>query len=93
VDADGVTLRRVPGEIQACGSLFSRADSIFPVVGRHEVAAGVADKWDLEVTDQLGDIASHACAIRRFMVRFEDASVDSPTEVLQERAVEAVVDA
>ena len=65
VDADGVGIGGVPGEIEPGRALVARADAVFPVVGRDEIAAGIAHIRDLQVADQLGDVAAHAVLRRR----------------------------
>ena len=65
-----------------------RADAVFPVVGRDEVAAGIADHRDIEVLDQLGDVAAHAVLVGGRVAGLVDAGVDGAAEMLEEGPIE-----
>ena len=82
----------VPGEIEAGRPLVLGADAVFPVVGRDEVAAGIADHRDIEVLHQLGDVAAHAVLVGGGMIGLVDTGVDGAAEVLEERAVNPAID-
>src|SRR6185437_5293239 len=91
VDADGVAVGGMPGEVEAGRALVARADAVFPVVGRDEIAARIADVGNLEVAHELGDVAAHAVLVGGRMPRLVDAGVDGAAEMLEEGAVEPVV--
>jgi hypothetical protein len=89
MQAKGVGLDRVPGAVQAAGPVFARADSVFPVVARDEVAAGVPDDGGAEFLDQLEDILAEAVLVRFGVPGLVDSGVDAAAHVLHEGAEEA----
>ena len=92
VHADRVRLGRVPGEVEPRRALLARPDPVLPVVGGHEIAAGIAHDRDLELADQVDDVAPHAVGVGGRVIRLVDAGVDRAAEVLEKRAVKPVVD-
>ena len=92
VHADGVGVRRVPGEVEPRRPLFARADAVFPIIGGNEIAAGIAHDRNLEVAHELGDVAAHAVRVGGRMTGLVDAGVDRAAEMLEEGAVEPIVD-
>jgi hypothetical protein len=72
--------------------LVDRADAVLPAVPGHEVAAGVAHCGDAELADQRGDVAPQAVCVGGGVVRFVDAGVDAPSEVLDESPEDAAPD-
>ncbi len=91
-EAEAVGLRRVPGEVEAAGAGLCRADRVFPLVARDEVAAGVADGGDAEFPHEVQDVLAEAGFVGCGVVGFEDAGVDAAAEVFYEAAEEARVD-
>ncbi len=92
VHADRVRFGRVPGEVEPGRALFARADAVLPVVGGHEIAAGIANDRHVQFPDEVDDVAAHAVRVGGRMAGLVDAGVDGAAEVLEERAVEPVVD-
>src|SRR3954451_13967853 len=85
VGAAPVGLQRAPGEVQP--RLARRADAVLPVIARDEVAAGIADDRDAELTHERQHVIADGLA-----VALEDAAVDRSAHVLDERAEDARVD-
>ena len=92
VDADRVAVGGVPGEVEPGRALLARADAVLPVVGRDEVAAGIAHDRDVEIPDQLRDVAPHPVLVGGRVVGLVDAGVDGAAEMLEEGAVDTIVD-
>ena len=92
VDADGVQLGGVPGEVEAGRALVARADAVFPIVGGDEIAAGIANDRDVQRLDEFDHVAAHAVGVRGRVAGLVDAGVDRAPEVLEERAIDPVVD-
>src|SRR3569832_78742 len=82
----------MPVEVEPSRTLFYRPDPIFPVVGGDEVAARIAHIRNLEVADELGNVAAHPVLVRRLVARFMDSGIDRASQVFEEGAVEPVVD-
>ena len=93
MQADGVGLAGVPGQIKSHRALLARPNAVFPVVGGDEIAAGIAHERHVEIAHELHDVAAHAVLVGGWMARFVDAGVDRAAEVFEERAIEAVIDA
>ena len=92
VHADRVRFGRVPGEIEPRRPLLARADAVLPIVGGDEIAAGIAHDRDLEVAHEFDDVPAHAVRVGGRMTGLVDAGVDRAAEMLEEGAVEAIVD-
>ena len=92
VHADRVRFRGVPGQVEPGRALLARADAVLPVVGRHEVAAGIADDRHVELAHEVDHVATHAVGVGGRMAGLVDAGVDGAAEVFEERAIEPVVD-
>ena len=93
VQADGVGFRGVPGEIEPRRPLLARTDAVLPIVGGDEIAAGITHDGNLEIPHEFDDVAAHAVRVGGRMAGLVDAGVNRAPEMLEERAVEAVVDA
>ena len=92
IGSECVGLGREPSEIQATRAPIFRADAILPVVAGEEIAAGIADDRDAELFGQVGDVLAEPLRVGGGMARLEDAGVDAPTHMLDERAKQAAVD-
>ena len=92
MDADSVALGRVPGKVKPHRALLARADAVFPVISRDEVAARIAHHGDVEVLDQLGDVAAHAVRIGGGVIGLVDALVNGAPEMLEECPIHTIVD-
>ena len=90
--ADLVGLGRVPSEIKSRRPLLARANAVFPIVGGDEIAAGIANDRDLEFANEVDDVLAHPVRVGAFMVGLVDAGVDRAPEMLEEGAVQAIVD-
>ncbi len=86
VGAELVGLGRHPGEVEPGRPLADRADAIFPIVARDEVAAGVAHDGGLELAHQGHHVLAEALGVGRRMAGLEDAAVDAAPEMLDEGA-------
>src|SRR5665647_2163688 len=84
VDADGVRLGAVPGQLEAGRALLDRPDAVLPPVPGHEVPAGVAHRADAQLTGQVDDVAAEAVVVRRGVTGVVDPGVHAPTQVLNE---------
>ena len=89
--AKGVRFGAQPGEIQPCGSFLHRADAVLPVATRHIVASRVADDRRTKFSNQIENVSPEPAIIRRGMPGFENAGVDAPAHMLDERTEEAPV--
>jgi hypothetical protein len=83
---EGVRLRREPGIVEARRAFGYRADTVFPIVARHEVAAGIAHDRGAKLADQRHDILAEAFAVGSRVARFEYAAINTPAQVLDESA-------
>ena len=90
--ADRIGLGRVPREIEPCGALFARPHAVFPIVGGHEIASGIAHNRDLKLPDELDHIGAHAVGVGAPMPGLIDAGVNRTAEMLEKGAVDPVVD-
>jgi hypothetical protein len=64
VDTDLVALQGPPGQVEAPRALVPRADAVAPVVGRHEVAAGISQHRDVELAYQVGHVPAESGFVR-----------------------------
>ena len=71
---------------------MDRPHSIFPVVARNEVAAGVTDHGDIEFLDQIEDILAEAHIVGCGVVLFVYAAIDRAAQMLDKRAINAWID-
>jgi hypothetical protein len=69
-----------------------RADPVFPVVGGHEVAAGIAADRRVERANQVEHVPRMPCASAVGWPGLVDAGIDRAAEMFEERAVEPLVD-
>ena len=60
MDADLVGLRVWPGKVEARRALLARANPVFPIIGRDEIAAGIAANGSVEIADQIEDILAES---------------------------------
>ncbi|EGE61069.1 hypothetical protein RHECNPAF_1260048 [Rhizobium etli CNPAF512] len=88
VDADLVGFTGAPGKVEANRALRTRADAIFPIVSRDEVAAGVTAVGRVELADELEHVAAKSVLVGCGMSGLIDAAVDRSAEMLEKRAVE-----
>jgi hypothetical protein len=82
----------VPGQIQAGGPGFHRADAVLPSIAGHEITARIPNKRDAELVHQLEHVAPEAVLVGKRMVGLVDAAVDAPAQVLDERPEHSPVD-
>jgi hypothetical protein len=92
VDADGVRFGGVPGEVEPRRPLRARAHAVFPIVGGDEVAAWIANDRDFELLDERDHVLAHAVGVGGLVAGLVNAGVNRPSEVLEERAIEPVID-
>ena len=79
--------------VEADRALVPRADAVLPVVVGDEIAAGIADAAAaFEVRDELEHVAAEAVLVGGRVAGLVDAAVDGAAEMLEEGAVDAVVD-
>ena len=62
-DTELIALCPYPSQFWARRSLFSWPDAVFPVVGRDEVPAWVADYGDIELAEGGEDVGSVAVGV------------------------------
>ncbi len=62
IDAEAVGFDGVPGGVEPNGAVFNRPDAVAPVVGRHEVAAGIAHGGHPELLDEFDDVGAETIA-------------------------------
>jgi hypothetical protein len=86
IGTEAIAFRRQPREVEAARPALDRADTVLPVVARHEVAARVAHDGRCQLAHQREHVLSEASAVGRRMSRLEDAAVHAAAEVLDERA-------
>src|SRR5699024_5968989 len=86
VQAHGVRVGGVPGEVVAGRALLHRAHAVLPAVAGDEVAARVAHGADPELAGQGEDVGAEAVLIGLGVVRLVDPGVDAAPEVLDEGA-------
>ncbi len=91
--SDFVGLRGKPRQIQPFRALLLRAYRVLPVKAGNKVAAGVADNGNIQLFDHVQHIPAEALFISQRMIRLIDAAVHSPAQMLDERAVNARVNA
>ncbi len=92
VHADLVGLGRMPREVESCRPLLAWANPVFPIVGRDEIAAGIANDRDLEFANEFDDVLAHPVGVGAFMIRLVDPGIDRPPQMLEKGAIQAVVD-
>jgi hypothetical protein len=91
VGTELVRLDRPPGQVQLARALVLRTDAILPVVVGDEVAAGVADRSDTQLTNQFEHVGTEPVLVGARVVRLVDTGVDAAAHVLDERAEQAPV--
>ncbi|MCY1361700.1 hypothetical protein D9M68_996380 [compost metagenome] len=87
MDTDVVALGAVPGEIEAHGPFFARTDAVLPVIGRNEVAAGVAHDRHVGLTNEVNDVLAHTVLVGSRMIRLIDTRIDGAAEMFDEGSV------
>src|ERR1700677_763438 len=92
VHADLIGLGRVPCEVESGRALLARADPVFPIVGRDEIAAGIANDRNLEFANEVDDVLTHAVGVGALMIGLVDAGVNRAPKMLEKGAVQPVVD-
>ena len=92
VDAHQVGLGAAPGQLQPAGTLGHRAHAVLPVEVGHEVAAGVPDDGYADLFYQVQHVLAEALFVRRGVPGLVDAPVHRPAQMLDKRAVDALVD-
>ena len=92
VDADIVRLCAAPCKLKTLRAVFYGAYAVFPVEIGDEVAAGVTDDRHLQLAHEVEYIAAEAVFIGSGVARLPDAAVYCTAEVLDERAVDALID-
>src|SRR5690606_22651270 len=92
VDADLVRFARAPGEIEPHRTALLRSDAILPIIGGDEIAPGIAHDRDAQLADTLEHVAAEAPGVGARVPGLVDPGVDSSAEMLEEGAVETVVD-
>ena len=92
VGADCVGLGRAPGIVEARRPLVARPDAVDPVIVGDEIAAGIADQGELQVADEIENVAAEPLLVGRRVTGFVNAAINGPAEVLEKGAVDAVVD-
>ena len=92
VGADLVGLGRPPGVVEPHRPLVARPDAVVPVVVGDEVAARIADERELQIADELEHVAAEPVVVGGRVAGLVDAAVDGAAEMLEEGAVDPVVD-
>ena len=92
VDADIVRLCAAPCKLKTLRAVFYGAYAVFPVEIGDEVAAGVTDDRHLQLAHEVEYVAAEAVFIGSGVARLPDAAVYCTAEVLDERAVDALID-
>src|SRR5690606_18656424 len=92
VEAERVGLDGPPGRVEAGRPVLDRTDAVLPPVAGDEVPTRVPHRRDTKLTDQLKDVASKTGLVGGGVPRLEDAPVDAPPHVLDERAEDPAVD-
>src|SRR5690606_24929010 len=92
VGADGVGLAGPPRQVDAGGPRADGADAVLPAVARDDAAAGVAHDGGPELADEVGDVGPAAVLVGGGVGGLEDAGVDAPAHVLDERPEDPWVD-
>ncbi|MPN16523.1 hypothetical protein SDC9_163867 [bioreactor metagenome] len=87
-----VGLCRPPGQIQPARTALPGADGILPVEAGHKVAARIAHDGHIQFADQVDHVAAKAVRVSRRVTRLIDAAVHSAAQVLDEGAIQALVD-
>ena len=82
----------MPREVESGRPLLARADPVFPIVGRDEIAAGIANDRNLEFANEVDDVLAHPVGVGGLVIGLVDAGVDRPPKMLEKGAVQAVVD-
>ena len=91
VQTELIAFHHVPGQIQPLGPVFFGAHSVFPPVAGDKVAAGIANHGHPKFLDHLQRVLPEALLVGQGAAGLIDAAVDSPTQMLDERAVDTVV--
>jgi hypothetical protein len=90
--ANLIGLGRVPREVESRRPILARANPVFPIVGRDEIAPGIANDRNLEFANEVNDVLAHPVGVRAFVIRLVDPGIDRPPQVLDKGAIQAVVD-
>ncbi|WP_242500828.1 hypothetical protein [Tropicimonas sp. IMCC6043] len=91
VGADPVGFRGPPGQIQPDWPFVHWPNSIFPIVGRDEISARVANGRDIQVANEGENVLTESMRIGGGMAGLEYPGVDCPPHVFDERGVKAIV--
>ena len=92
MQAHFVGLCRPPGQVQPARAALSGANGILPVEAGHKVAARIAHDGHIQLADQVDHVTAEAVRVCSGMTRLIDAAVHSAAQVLDEGAVQALVD-
>ena len=91
MQADLVGFGGLPGQVKPVGALRHGAHGILPMEAGHEVAAGIAGDGHIQLAHQVHHILPEAQLVRRGMAGLVDAGIHRAAQVLDERAVDALV--
>ena len=91
VGAELVGFGAGPGQVQAHRAVGRGANTVFPVIARYKVAAGVAHDGGAEFAGQLHHVAAKAACIGRGVAGFIDTGVDRAAQVFDKTAEDAPV--
>ncbi len=92
VGADLVRLEAVPREIETLRALVDWPDAVLPAIAGDEIAAGVADRRNAHLTDEVDHVLTKAFLVGGLMAGLVDASVDGASEVFHEGSERAAPD-
>ena len=92
VHADLVGLGRVPREVESGRPLLARANPVFPIVGRDEIAARIPNDRNFQFANEVDDVLAHPVGVGAFVIGLVDPGIDRSPQMLEEGAVQAIVD-
>ncbi len=92
MQAEGVGVGGLPGQIQAAGPELPGADRVLPVEAGDEVAAGVADHGDVQLAHKLQHVPAEAFFICVGMAGLKEPRVHTAAQMLHKGAVDPLVD-
>ena len=78
----------VPSEVTTAWALVFRPDAIFPVIPTEEIAAGIANRTQVEVAQCSKHIPAQSVFIGMGRCRIVDASINAPSHMLRKPAEE-----
>ena len=87
-----IGFRSEPGQIQPLRPLIPGADGILPVEAGHKVAARIAHHRNVQLPHHVDHVPAETVFVRRGMIRFIDAAVHRPAEVLDKGPVNPWID-